>query len=101
MSHQRTTSHGRFFGSSRPANSFDQRHIVSNLKSTRTNDGRKPLYGPERWAGDITRALNLVLGPDHFPIDVIVSLPLQHSAPIRGSGSIIRRAFGSAIRCAK
>jgi hypothetical protein len=27
--------------------------------------------GPERWAFDITKMLNQVLGPEHFPIDVI------------------------------
>jgi hypothetical protein len=28
-------------------------------------------FGPERWAFEITKVLNLVLGPEHFPIDVI------------------------------
>jgi hypothetical protein len=28
-------------------------------------------FGPERWAIEITKLLNLVLGPEHFPIDVI------------------------------
>ncbi len=28
-------------------------------------------FGPERWAVEITKVLNLVLGPDHFPINVI------------------------------
>jgi hypothetical protein len=28
-------------------------------------------FGPERWAIEITRVLNIVLGPEHFPIDVI------------------------------
>jgi hypothetical protein len=28
-------------------------------------------FGPERWAIEITKVLNLVLGPEHFPIDVI------------------------------
>jgi len=29
------------------------------------------VFGPERWAIEITKLLNLVLGPEHFPIDVI------------------------------
>lgn len=28
-------------------------------------------FGPERWAIEISKVLNLVLGPEHFPIDVI------------------------------
>jgi hypothetical protein len=28
-------------------------------------------FGPERWAIEITKLLNLVLGPEHFPVDVI------------------------------
>jgi IrrE N-terminal-like domain len=28
-------------------------------------------FSPERWAIEITKVLNLVLGPEHFPIDVI------------------------------
>lgn len=28
-------------------------------------------FGPERWAIEITKVLNLVLGPEHFPIDVV------------------------------
>ena len=28
-------------------------------------------FGPARWAIEITKVLNLVLGPEHFPIDVI------------------------------
>jgi len=28
-------------------------------------------FTPERWAFDITKMLNLVLGPEHFPIDVV------------------------------
>jgi uncharacterized protein DUF955 len=28
-------------------------------------------FGPERWAIEITKLLNLVLGPEHFPIDVV------------------------------
>jgi hypothetical protein len=28
-------------------------------------------FGPERWAIEITKLLNHVLGPEHFPIDVI------------------------------
>lgn len=28
-------------------------------------------FGPNRWAIEITKVLNLVLGPEHFPIDVI------------------------------
>jgi IrrE N-terminal-like domain len=28
-------------------------------------------FGPERWAIEITKVLNLVLGPEHFPINVI------------------------------
>jgi hypothetical protein len=28
-------------------------------------------FGPERWAIEITKLLNMVLGPEHFPIDVI------------------------------
>jgi hypothetical protein len=30
-----------------------------------------PAFGPERWAIEITKLLNLVLGPEHFPIDVV------------------------------
>jgi len=28
-------------------------------------------FTPERWAFEITKVLNLVLGPEHFPIDVV------------------------------
>jgi hypothetical protein len=28
-------------------------------------------FGPERWAIEITKVLNLVLGPEHFPIHVV------------------------------
>jgi hypothetical protein len=28
-------------------------------------------FGPTRWAIEITKVLNLVLGPEHFPIDVV------------------------------
>lgn len=28
-------------------------------------------FGPERWAIEITKVLDLVLGPEHFPIDVV------------------------------
>jgi hypothetical protein len=28
-------------------------------------------FGPTRWAIEITKVLNMVLGPEHFPIDVI------------------------------
>jgi hypothetical protein len=36
-------------------------------------------FGPERWAIEITKVLNLVLGPEHFPIDVI-SVAREYSA---------------------
>jgi IrrE N-terminal-like domain len=29
------------------------------------------VFGPERWAIKITKLLNLVLGPEHFPVDVV------------------------------
>jgi len=34
---------------------------------------------PERWAFDLTKVLNQVLGPEHFPIDVI-DLALEYTA---------------------
>ena len=47
---------------------------------------------PERWAFDITKMLNQVLGPEHFPIDVI-DLALQYTAQ-RFPGDAITLAVG-------
>jgi hypothetical protein len=46
---------------------------------------------PEHWAFDLTKMLNQVLGPEHFPIDV-VELALQYTA---------QRFHGDAITLAK
>src|SRR5689334_2637803 len=48
---------------------------------------------PERWAFDITKLLNQVLGPEHFPIDV-VALALQYTAQ-RFPGDAITLAKGA------
>jgi hypothetical protein len=50
-------------------------------------------YGPERWAIEITKVLNLVLGPDHFPIDVI-RVAREYSAQ-RFPGDAITMAEGA------
>ena len=52
-------------------------------------------FGPERWAGDITRVLNLVLGPDHFPIKVI-DVAREYSAQ-RFPGDAITLVEGAAL----
>ena len=49
--------------------------------------------GPERWAFDITKMLNQVLGPEHFPIDVI-ELSREYSAQ-RFPGDAITLAAGA------
>jgi hypothetical protein len=48
---------------------------------------------PERWAFDITKMLNQVLGPEHFPINV-VELALQYTAQ-RFPGDAITLAKGA------
>ena len=48
---------------------------------------------PERWAFDITKMLNQVLGPEHFPIDVI-TLALEYTAQ-RFPGDAITLAEGA------
>lgn len=49
--------------------------------------------GPERWAFDITKLLNQVLGPEHFPIQVI-ELAREYSAQ-RFPGDAITLAAGA------
>jgi len=51
------------------------------------------VIGPERWAFDITKLLNQVLGPEHFPIDVI-GLAREYSAQ-RFPGDAITLAAGA------
>jgi len=48
---------------------------------------------PERWAFDITKVLNQVLGPEHFPINVI-EVALQYTAQ-RYPGDAITLAKGA------
>lgn len=48
---------------------------------------------PERWAFDITKMLNQVLGPEHFPVDVI-GLAREYSAQ-RFPGDAITLAAGA------
>jgi hypothetical protein len=50
-------------------------------------------FGPERWAIEITKVLNLVLGPEHFPIDVI-TVAREYTAQ-RFSGDAITMAQGA------
>jgi hypothetical protein len=50
-------------------------------------------FGPERWAIEITKVLNLVLGPEHFPIDV-VRVALEYTAR-RFPGDAITMAEGA------
>lgn len=50
-------------------------------------------FGPERWAIEITKLLNLVLGPEHFPIDVI-QVAREYSAQ-RFPGDAITLAEGA------
>lgn len=50
-------------------------------------------FGPERWAFDITKLLNHVLGPEHFPIDVI-ALAREYSAQ-RFAGDAITMVQGA------
>jgi hypothetical protein len=48
---------------------------------------------PEHWAFDLTKMLNQVLGPEHFPINVI-ELALQYTAQ-RFPGDSITLAKGA------
>jgi len=50
-------------------------------------------FGPERWAIEITKVLNLVLGPEHFPIDVI-RVAREYTAQ-RYPGDAITMAHGA------
>lgn len=50
-------------------------------------------FGPERWAFEITKVLNLVLGTEHFPIDV-VGVAREYSAQ-RFPGDAITLAQGA------
>jgi hypothetical protein len=50
-------------------------------------------FGPERWAIEISKVLNLVLGPEHFPIDVI-RVALEYTAQ-RFRGDAITMAQGA------
>jgi hypothetical protein len=50
-------------------------------------------FGPERWAFEITKMLNQVLGPEHFPIDVI-GLAREYTAQ-RFPGDAITLAAGA------
>jgi hypothetical protein len=50
-------------------------------------------FGPERWAIEITKLLNLVLGPEHFPINVI-RVALEYTAQ-RFPGDAITMAEGA------
>ncbi len=50
-------------------------------------------FGPARWAIEITKVLNLVLGPEHFPIDVI-AVARDYSAQ-RFPGDAITMAEGA------
>lgn len=52
-------------------------------------------YGPERWAIEITKLLNHVLGPEHFPIDVI-ALAREYTAQ-RFPGDAITMVKGAAL----
>jgi hypothetical protein len=52
-----------------------------------------PAFGPERWAIEITKLLNLVLGSEHFPIDV-VRLAREYTAQ-RFPGDAITMAEGA------
>lgn len=51
------------------------------------------LFGPTRWAIEITKVLNLVFGPEHFPIDV-VRIALDYTAQ-RFRGDAITMAEGA------
>lgn len=53
----------------------------------------KPPFGPARWAIEITKVLNQVLGPEHFPIDVI-TVARDYSAQ-RFPGDAITLAQGA------
>jgi hypothetical protein len=50
-------------------------------------------FGPERWAIEITKVLNLALGPEHFPIDM-VRVALEYTAQ-RFPGDAITMAEGA------
>jgi len=50
-------------------------------------------FGPERWAFEITKVLNTVLGPEHFPINV-VELAQEYTAQ-RFPGDAITLAEGA------
>lgn len=50
-------------------------------------------FGPARWATEITKMLNLVFGPEHFPIDV-VAIAREYTAQ-RFRGDAITLAEGA------
>jgi hypothetical protein len=50
-------------------------------------------FGPTRWATEISKVLKLVLGPEHFPVDVI-GIALQYTAQ-RFPGDAITLAQGA------
>ncbi len=52
-------------------------------------------FGPTRWAIEITKVLNLVLGPEHFPIDV-VGIARDYTAQ-RFPGDAITLAEGASL----
>ena len=52
-------------------------------------------FGPTRWAIEITKMLNLVFGPDHFPIDVI-AIARDYTAQ-RFPGDAITIAEGASL----
>lgn len=52
-----------------------------------------PAFTPERWAFEITKVLNLVLGPEHFPINVM-QLAREYTAQ-RFPGDAITLAKGA------
>lgn len=52
-------------------------------------------FGPTRWAIEITKVLNLVFGPEHFPIDVI-AIAREYTAQ-RFPGDAITMAEGASL----
>ena len=52
-----------------------------------------PAFGPARWATEISKMLKIVLGPEHFPVDVI-GIALQYTAQ-RFPGDAITLAQGA------
>jgi hypothetical protein len=52
-------------------------------------------FGPTRWAIEITKMLNQVFGPEHFPIDV-VAVAREYTAQ-RFPGDAITLAGGAAL----